>query len=114
LGLWQGEDDLLLPGLIGSLGEAALLEGDRRHLRDQLGYGLSGRQGRRRLWLGSQKPDGVTEISVDEIKVFRGHKYLTLVYQINAGARRLLWCGPKRRARALLRFFYEFGKERNT
>jgi transposase len=51
---------------------------------------------------------------VDEIKVFKGHKYLTLVYQLNAGARRLLWCGPERRAKTLLRFFYEFGKERSA
>lgn len=56
--------------------------------------------------------DDVTEIGVDEIKVFKGHKYLTLVYQLNAGARRLLWCGPERRAKTLLRFFHQFGKER--
>ena len=58
--------------------------------------------------------DGVTEIGVDEIKVFKGHKYLTLVYQLNAGARRLLWCGPERRVKTLLRFFHEFGKERSA
>jgi transposase len=57
--------------------------------------------------------DGVTEIGVDEISVFKGHKYLTLVYQINAGTRRLLWCGPERRVKTLLRFFREFGKERS-
>jgi len=51
---------------------------------------------------------------VDEIKVFRGHKYLTLVYQLNTGVRRLLWCGPERRAKTLLRFFHEFGKERSA
>lgn len=58
--------------------------------------------------------EGVTEIGVDEISVFKGHKYLTLVYQINAGARRLLWCGPERRVKTLLRFFQEFGKERSA
>ena len=58
--------------------------------------------------------EGVTEIGVDEISVFKGHKYLTLVYQINAGARRLLWCGPERRTKTLLRFFHEFGKERSA
>jgi len=58
--------------------------------------------------------EGVTEIGVDEISVFKGHKYLTLVYQLNAGARRLLWCGPERRAKTLLRFFQEFGKERSA
>lgn len=58
--------------------------------------------------------DDITEIGVDEIAVFKGHKYLTLVYQINAGARKLLWCGPERRTKTLLRFFHEFGKERSA
>lgn len=63
--------------------------------------------------LAHRNLDNVTEIGVDEIAVFKGHKYLTLVYQINAGARRLLWCGPERRVKTLLRFFREFGKERS-
>ena len=58
--------------------------------------------------------EGVTEIGVDEISVFKGHKYLTLVYQLNAGTRRLLWCGPERRTKTLLRFFREFGRERSA
>ena len=58
--------------------------------------------------------EGVTELGIDEIAVFKGHKYLTLVYQLNAGARRLLWCGPERRAKTLLRFFRRFGKERSA
>lgn len=62
--------------------------------------------------LAHRNLDGVTEIGVDEIAVFKGHKYLTLVYQLNAGARRLLWCGPERRVKTLLRFFREFGQER--
>jgi transposase len=62
--------------------------------------------------LAHRNLEGVTEIGVDEISVFKGHKYLTLVYQLNAGAKRLLWCGPERRAKTLLRFFREFGKDR--
>ena len=58
--------------------------------------------------------EGVTEIGVDEIAVFKGHKYLTLVYQLNAGTRRLLWSGPERKAKTLLRFFREFGPERSA
>jgi transposase len=64
--------------------------------------------------LAHRSLDGVTEIGVDEIAVFKGHNYLTMVYQINAGARRLLWCGPERRVKTLLRFFREFGKERSA
>ena len=58
--------------------------------------------------------EGITEIGVDEVAVFKGHKYLTLVYQVNAGARRLLWSGPERRAKTLLKFFREFGPQRSA
>ncbi len=43
----------------------------------------------------------------------RGHKYLTLVYQIDEGAKRLLWIGQDRTAKTLLRFFRMLGKERS-
>ena len=64
--------------------------------------------------LAHRSLDDVTEIGVDEVVVFKGHKYLTLVYQINAGARRLLWSGPERKAKTLLRFFREFGPQRSA
>lgn len=35
--------------------------------------------------------EGIEAIGVDEIAWQRGHRYLTLVYQIDAGCRRLLW-----------------------
>lgn len=57
---------------------------------------------------------GVDAIGVDEIAWQRGHKYLTLVYQIDAGRRRLLWLGRERKTRTLLRFFRWFGKERTA
>lgn len=63
--------------------------------------------------LANRSLDGVTEIGVDEIAIHKGQNYLTLVYQLNAGFRRLLWCGPQRRVKTLLRFFREFGKERS-
>lgn len=57
--------------------------------------------------------DGIEQIGVDEIKVFKkGEKFLTLVYQLDKHAKRLLWSGSKRRVKTLLRFFREFGKER--
>lgn len=39
---------------------------------------------------------GVAAIGVDEIQWRRGHHYLTLVYQIDAHCRRLLWIGRER------------------
>jgi transposase len=56
--------------------------------------------------------DGVESIGVDEIQWQRGHKYLTLVYQIDKGCRRLLWVGKDRTEETFLRFFRKFGIER--
>ena len=55
---------------------------------------------------------GIEAIGIDEIQWQRGHKYLTLVYQIDANCRRLLWVGKKRKVKTLLGFFRWFGKER--
>ncbi|NIB44300.1 ISL3 family transposase [Pseudomaricurvus alkylphenolicus] len=56
---------------------------------------------------------GISSIGVDEIQWQKGHNYLTLVYQIDEGCRRLLWIGEKRTVRTLLRFFRSFGRERS-
>lgn len=56
--------------------------------------------------------DGITAIGVDELQWGRGHRYITVVYQINEGSKRLLWVGEKRTAKTLLRFFRWLGKDR--
>lgn len=58
--------------------------------------------------------EGITAIGIDELQHARGHKYITLIYQIDEGIRRLLWIGEKRNVRTLLRFFRWFGKERTA
>lgn len=58
--------------------------------------------------------DGVVAVGIDEIQWQRGHRYLTLVYQIDAHCRRLLWVGHARRVKTLLRFFRWFGPERSA
>ena len=58
--------------------------------------------------------DGVEAIGVDEIQWQRGHKYLTMVYQIDESYRRLLWVGKDRTTKTFLRFFRMFGKERSS
>jgi transposase len=60
-----------------------------------------------------QDLSGVKAIGVDEIAWQRGHRYLTLVYQIDEHCKRLLWVGEKRTVKTLLRFFRWFGKERS-
>lgn len=49
--------------------------------------------------------DAVTAIGVDEIQWQRGHKYLTLVYQIEDGCKRLLWVAQERTEESLRGFF---------
>jgi len=60
-----------------------------------------------------QDLSGVKAIGVDEIAWQRGHRYLTLVYQIDGHCKRLLWIGEKRTVKTLLKFFRWFGKERS-
>lgn len=55
---------------------------------------------------------GITAIGVDEIAWSRGHKYMTVVYQIDQGCRRLLWVGQHRTEETLHSFFAWFTEER--
>lgn len=48
---------------------------------------------------------GISAIGVDEVAYAKGQKYLTLVYQLDAGNRRLLHVSQGRSAKSLLRFF---------
>lgn len=48
---------------------------------------------------------GIHAVGIDEVAYRKGHKYLTLVYQIDAGCRRLLHISQGRSARSLLSFF---------
>jgi transposase len=57
---------------------------------------------------------GIRAIGVDEIHWQYGPHFLTLVYQIDATRKRLLWIGQHRRAKTLLRFFRWFGTERTA
>lgn len=52
--------------------------------------------------LAQRSIGGVRAIGIDEIQVWKGQKYLTLVYQIDEGCRRLLWVG-RDRTKATLR-----------
>ncbi len=56
---------------------------------------------------------GIKAIGIDEILWHRGHKYLTLVYQIDSELIRLLWIGKERTENTLRLFFGFLGKERS-
>ena len=49
--------------------------------------------------------EGITAIGVDEIQWRKGHKYLTLVYQIDQECVRLLWIGLERTEDSFNEFF---------
>jgi transposase len=64
--------------------------------------------------LAHRELTGITAIGVDELARRRGHRYVTLVYQLDVGCRRLLWIGPDRKARTLLSFFRWLGPTRTA
>jgi transposase len=53
----------------------------------------------------------IDAIGVDEIQYSKGHKYLTLVYQIDPGMTRLLWIGRERTIESFQGFFATIGDE---
>ena len=65
--------------------------------------------------LANRDLENVTAIGIDEICwKKKGSKFLTLVYQIDAGCKRLLWIGKKRTKKTLSNFFEEFGQKRSA
>src|SRR5205823_6397094 len=53
----------------------------------------------------------IDAIGVDEIQYSKGHKYLTLVYQIDLNVTRLLWVGKERTIESFQGFFTVIGEE---
>lgn len=65
------------------------------------------------LWgLANRSLEGITAAGVDEIQWRKGHQYLTLVYQIQEGCKRLLWVAAERTEDSLRGFFDMVGKAR--
>ncbi len=55
--------------------------------------------------------ESIQAIGVDEIQYAKGHKYLTLVYQIDPGFTRLLWVGKERTIESFQQFFAVIGDQ---
>jgi len=66
--------------------------------------------------LSNRNLDDITAIGIDEICWRKkSSKFLTLVYQIDNGCKRLLWIGKDRtKKKTLTSFFDEFGTERSS
>ena len=71
-----------------------------RSVRYVVEYGLAHRQ-----------LDAIQAIGVDEIHYQKGQNYLTLVYQLDEGRKRLLYVAKKRTVKSLLGFFRLIGKD---
>lgn len=54
---------------------------------------------------------GIAAIGIDEIQWRLGHHYLTLVYQIEDGCKRLLWIGMERTKESIEGFFSYLGED---
>src|SRR6202790_1647219 len=61
--------------------------------------------------LEHRKLGQIDAIGVDEIQYAKGHKYLTLVYQIDLDVTRLLWVGRERTIESFRGFFTAIGDE---
>ena len=108
LGRWEASVDQSLYA-VWPLGAQALLEGNRRGLPHFLGPGV--RRGRvcgRRA--GASHAGVDPRIGVDEIQYAKGHKYLTLVYQIDQGLP-LAVGGKERTIESFQGFFTVLGEQ---
>src|SRR5437868_13059052 len=61
--------------------------------------------------LGHRILGQIDAIGVDEIQYAKGHKYLTLVYQIDIGITRLLWIGKEQTIESFQGFFNAMGQQ---
>jgi len=57
--------------------------------------------------------DGVRAIGIDEVSIWKGSKFLTVVYQIDSDSRRLLYVAKERTEESLRGFFDFFGEKRS-
>lgn len=63
--------------------------------------------------LTNRNLNGISAIGIDEISwKKKGVKFVTVVYQIDRGSKRLLWMGKERTARTLSHFFDWLGEDR--
>jgi transposase len=56
--------------------------------------------------------EGIKALGIDEVAYSKGHQYMTLVYEISKGSKRLIGVIKSRKTKALEGFFKDFGKER--
>ncbi len=114
LGRRQEPADDDLPLVPGGLGKTVVVEGGGRGVWHDLAERVSLGRSTRCWWgLAHRDLEGIEAIGVDEVAWQKGHKYLTLVYQIDEGCKRLLWIGQDRTEASFRKFFEMLGRERS-
>ncbi len=96
-----------------ALGQTHVLERSRGHVPRFMGERFCSVEMAVKWGRAHQYLSDIRAIGIDEIAWKKGHKYLTLVYQIDDHCKRLLWIGRERKTKTLLRFFRWFGTERS-
>src|SRR5580692_10802806 len=99
-----------LHAVSGPLGPQAVLAGNRRCIPQHLGQSLPGGRVCGGVGAGASESGPHPAIGVDEIQYAKGHKYLTLVYQIEKDCTRLLWIGKDRTIESFEQFFTLIGE----
>jgi hypothetical protein len=89
----------------GTLGAPTLVKRDGGGVSHLLGQGFRCGRTRRHLGPGPSETGQIDAIGVDEIQYAKGHKNLTLVYQIDPDTTRLLWVGKERTIESFQGFF---------
>jgi hypothetical protein len=105
---WEAPVDPRLYALSGPVGAETLLAGNGRDVSHLLGQGARCRRVCGRVGPGASLAP-IRPIGVDEILYAKGHKYLTLVYQLDQGITRLLWVGKERTIESFEGFFTLIG-----
>jgi transposase len=95
----------------GPLGVPVVMEGNSRGVPHFVGKVFDAVEHVVAFGLEHRKFGRINAIGVDEIQYAKGHKYLTLVYQIDLGATRLLWVGRERTIESSQGFFTVIGDE---
>ena len=110
MGRWEAYPDKGLHVVPGSLGAQAFLEGNGQRLSHFLGKVFDAVEHIVTWGLEHRTLSQIDAIGVDEIQYAKGHKYLTLVYQIDIGITRLLWVGKERTMESFQGFFTAMGQ----
>jgi transposase len=93
------------------VGASAELEADGRGVLGELGFGVPVGGVVVAFGLAHRELTGITSIGVDEVAYQKGHRYATLVHQLDAGMRRLLHVSEGRSIKSFLRFFVMLKRE---